>query len=238
MKVQVRRLGGQLKSEGRAGGCCSWWWVDHVGTLHWIMWACRSVSCPCAAPHAPARPPDPSGGMHAQMAHLTPRPMLHSCPMQVPLMWTVYLQLAFRHFVLLGPDAEARQPGFFEVRGSTWGCCRGSPCATAWHGRRGAAMSPAHTKHCVAKRLFSMPCPLRDNTTPALPCCGRNPAGLLVAGVTGLAHARSTLSCLALMPCLPWRSPCLAAAAAWLHAGPNGGGRHRGQEGGAAAGAV
>jgi len=35
---------------------------------------------------------------------------------QVPLMWTVYLQLAFRHFVLLGPGAEARQPGFFEVR--------------------------------------------------------------------------------------------------------------------------
>ncbi|PRW33819.1 Ankyrin repeat domain-containing 13C isoform B [Chlorella sorokiniana] len=34
---------------------------------------------------------------------------------QVPLMWTVYLQLAFRHFVLLGPDAEARQPGFFEL---------------------------------------------------------------------------------------------------------------------------
>jgi hypothetical protein len=36
-------------------------------------------------------------------------------PSQVPLMWTVYLQLAFRHFVLLGPDAEARQPGFFEL---------------------------------------------------------------------------------------------------------------------------
>lgn len=36
-------------------------------------------------------------------------------------MWTVFLQLAFRQFVLLGPNDQALQPGFFEVRQS-W-CC-------------------------------------------------------------------------------------------------------------------
>lgn len=46
-----------------------------------------------------------------------PHHVIPHAPPQVPLMWTVYLQLAFRHFVLLGPRDEARQPGFFEVRG-------------------------------------------------------------------------------------------------------------------------
>ncbi|PSC68048.1 Ankyrin repeat domain-containing 13C [Micractinium conductrix] len=34
---------------------------------------------------------------------------------QVPLMWTVYLQLSFRHFALLKANDEAMQPGFFDL---------------------------------------------------------------------------------------------------------------------------
>lgn len=159
-------------------------------------------------------------------------------------MWTVYLQLAFRHFVLLGPDAEARQPGFFEVRGRAWGCCGGWPCATAWHGRRGAAVAPAgHTKRsrpCASsprharyawthRQRFHDAC---HSLTTQQVCWWQRSWSL------ELTHARSTLRRLALTPCLPRRSPCLTAAASWLHPGPHGGGGHCGEEGGAAAGAL
>ena len=48
-------------------------------------------------------------------------------------MWTVYLQLAFRHFVLLGPGAEARQPGFFEVRAQGQRLRWSLPCCVHVH---------------------------------------------------------------------------------------------------------
>ena len=60
---------------------------------------------------------------------------------QVPLMWTVYLQLAFRNFVLLGPRDEARQPGFFEVgqQGWAWGAWgHEDRSLEAWAGRHGS----------------------------------------------------------------------------------------------------
>lgn len=238
VKVQVSLLGREVDVQGQSRWSCS---AD--GVL--IRCACCSVSCPCAAPRASARPPHPSGGMRAQMANHTPRPILHPCPMQVPLMWTVYLQLAFRHFVLLGPDAEARQPGFFEVWGRAGGGCGGLPCVAAWHGRKGAAVSHAHAKHSGAMHLFLTSCLLREGTTPAYPCCmkSRWAAGLLVADsatseVTGLMPARrSTLHSPPRHASMSL-SPCLAAAAAWLHAGSHGGRGHRVQEGGAAAGAV
>lgn len=112
-------------------------------------------------------------------------------PVQVPLLWTVYLMLSFRQFELLGPRDPARQRDFFQVcvcvlrwregpcRLARWFVAR-THCMDAWNGTNWARPGSASralpaTQHASCLVRLPPPCGLRGSqpwlrARPCRPC--------------------------------------------------------------------